>query len=155
MTSLCEDRFICTRSAFFVIQSKYMHFLISLYWGGDCQIHPHHFSKLFYFKNIKLYNANQCVWRRHKNKHWSEWATFEEYWYPLEYKAPLISTSTNFLQPSQIYVMLFFYFYRATLCQRGSCVRVRHKSEFYWNGWTSPAGFWYGSFFRPILHCYK
>ena len=25
-----------------------------------------------------------------KNKHWSEWATFEEYWYTLEYKALLI-----------------------------------------------------------------
>ena len=34
-----------------------MYFLISLYWGGGCQTHPHHFSKLFYFKNIKLYNA--------------------------------------------------------------------------------------------------
>jgi len=29
----------------------------------------------------------------HKNKHWSEWATFEEYWYQLKYKAPLISFS--------------------------------------------------------------
>jgi len=25
---------------------------------------------------------------------------FEEYWYVLEYKAPMVSTSTNFLQPS-------------------------------------------------------
>ena len=24
---------------------------------------------------------------------------FEEYWYALEYKAPMVSTSTNFLQP--------------------------------------------------------
>jgi len=26
----------------------------------------------FYFKNIKLYNANQCILRTHTNKHWSE-----------------------------------------------------------------------------------
>jgi len=32
--------------------------------------------------------------------------TFEEYWYALEYKAPLISTSTNFLQPSLIFFFL-------------------------------------------------
>ena len=37
-----------------------------------------------------------------KNEHWSELATFEEYWYTLEYNAPLISTSTNFLQPTYI-----------------------------------------------------
>jgi len=62
---------------------------------------PSFFKVKFYFKNIKFYHANQCVPRRHKNKHWSEWATFDVYRYALEYKAPLISASTNFLQPSQ------------------------------------------------------
>ena len=32
---------------------------------------------------MKFYDANECVGlpRRHKSKHWSEWASFEEYWY--------------------------------------------------------------------------
>jgi len=56
--------------------------------------HPPSFLEIkFYFKIVKFYIANQCVPRRHKNKHWSERATSEEYWYALEYKAPLISTS--------------------------------------------------------------
>ena len=62
---------------------------------------PSFFEIMLNFKNIKCCNANQCLPRRHKNKHWSEWATFEEHWYALEYKAPLISASTNFLQPSR------------------------------------------------------
>jgi len=33
----------------------------------------HYFLKLNYFKNIKFYYANQCVPRRHKSKHGSEW----------------------------------------------------------------------------------
>jgi len=61
---------------------------------------PSLFEIKSYFKNIKFYYANQCVPRRHKNKYWNKWATSEEYWYALEYKALLISTSTNFLQPS-------------------------------------------------------
>ena len=66
---------------------------------------PHHFSKLnFISKILKFYCANQCISRRHKNKHWSEWATFEEYWHALKYKALLISTSTNFLQPSRNFI---------------------------------------------------
>ena len=40
----------------------------------------------FCFRDITFYNANQCVPRRHENKRWSEWATFEDYWYALEYK---------------------------------------------------------------------
>jgi len=56
---------------------------------GRCEIE-------FYFKNVTFYNVGV-----HKNKHWSEWATFDVYWHALEYKAPLISTSTNFLQPSR------------------------------------------------------
>jgi len=32
-------------------------------------------------------------------------------------------------------------------------VSVCHKSVFYRNGWTNRAGFWHGSFLRPILHC--
>ena len=66
---------------------------------------PHHFSKLnFISKILKFYCANQRVSRRHKNKRWSEWATFEEYWHALKYKALLISTSTNFLQPSRNFI---------------------------------------------------
>ena len=43
--------------------------------------------------------------KKAQNEHWTEClATFEEYCYPdvyaLDYKARLISTSTNFLQPS-------------------------------------------------------
>jgi len=34
-------------------------------------------------------------------------------------------------------------------------VCVCHKSVFYRNGWTNPAGFRHGSFFPPILHCFK
>ena len=30
-------------------------------------------------------------------------------------------------------------------------VSVCHKSEFCWNGWTNRAGFWHGSFIRPML----
>jgi len=84
-----------------LIQLKCMHFKISLYWEGGYapSTDPWFFFKIkFYFKNNKFYTANQCVPRRHKNKHWSESATFEEYWYVLEYKALLISTSINFLQ---------------------------------------------------------
>jgi len=35
------------------------------------------------------------------------------------------------------------------------CLRlsVRHKSVFYQNGRTHPAGFWHVGFFQPILHC--
>ena len=54
-----------------VIQSKCMHFRIHY-------THRHYFSKLNFVKNIKFHNANQCVPRTHKNKHWSEWTTFEE-----------------------------------------------------------------------------
>ena len=36
--------------------------------------------------------------RRYKNKHGSEWTSAEGDWYSLEYKAPLISAITNFLQ---------------------------------------------------------
>ena len=50
--------------------------------------------------------------RTHKNKHWSEWATFEEYWYALEYKASLISTSTSLLQPSQFFTNAQWVVYR-------------------------------------------
>jgi len=65
--------------------------------------YPQHFSKLnFIFLNITFYHANQYIPRRHKNKHWTEWATVEEYWYAFAYKALFISTSSNFLQPSQI-----------------------------------------------------
>ena len=65
---------------------------------------PSFFQIKFYFKNVKFYNANQCVPRRHKNSHLSEWATFEKYWYAQEYKAPLFSTSTNFLQPGRKHI---------------------------------------------------
>jgi len=61
-----------------------MHFKILLYWGTGSappQTPPHHFS--FQKINIKFYHANQCVPRRRKNKHWSEGATFEKYWYAL------------------------------------------------------------------------
>jgi len=59
------------------------------------------FKMKFLFRHLKFDSANQCVPRRHKSKHWSEWASSEKSWYVLEYKAPLISTGTNFLQPSQ------------------------------------------------------
>ena len=58
----------------------------------------------------------QCIPRTHKNKQWSEWVTFEEYWYALEYKAPLISTSTNFLQSSR-YVIILTTLVIITQCQ--------------------------------------
>ena len=32
---------------------------------------------------------------------------------------------------------------------------VRHKSEFYWNGWTNRARFWHVSFLPPVLYCVK
>jgi len=35
-----------------------------------------------------------------KNKHWNERVSTEEYWFVLEYMAPLILTSTNLRQPS-------------------------------------------------------
>jgi len=63
--------------------------------------HPHHFLKLNYISKILCFTMhNQCVPRRHKNKHGSECATFEEYQYALEYKAPLISTSRAYQFPS-------------------------------------------------------
>ena len=34
-------------------------------------------------------------------------------------------------------------------------VSVRHKSEFYRNGWTNRAGFWHVSFLPSILHCFR
>jgi len=73
-------------------------------WVGSVppQIIPPSFFKIkFQFRNRKFYSANQCVPKRHKSKHWSEWARFEESWYELEYKAPLISIGTNFLHSSQ------------------------------------------------------
>ena len=57
------------------------------------RLYPSFFEIRLYFKNMKLYNSIQCVPRRHKNKHRSELASFEEYWYASEYKAPLNSTS--------------------------------------------------------------
>jgi len=33
------------------------------------------------------------------------------------------------------------------------CLSVCHKSEFCWKGWTNWAGFWHGSFLRPIINC--
>ena len=54
-----------------------------------------------FFRILKFYSAYQCVPRRHKSKHWSKWASFEESWYVLEYKAPLISVGINFVQPSR------------------------------------------------------
>jgi len=46
--------------------------------------------------------------------------------------------------------------YRAMLCICGtSHGPVRHKSEFYENGWTNRAGFWHVSFLPPVLHCVK
>jgi len=33
------------------------------------------------------------------------------------------------------------------------CLSVSHKSVFCRNGWTDRAGFWRGSFLRPVLHC--
>ena len=92
----CEDKMS-------LIQSECVYFFKCCYTGEGAAPSPDppsFFEIKFYFKNIKFYHANQCVPRTHKNKYWSEWATFEEYWYALEYKAPLISTSTNFLQPS-------------------------------------------------------
>ena len=35
------------------------------------------------------------------------------------------------------------------------CMSVCHKSEFYRNACTNRAGFWYGSFLPPVLHCVK
>ena len=103
-----------------------MYFKISLYWGGalpPSRPTPRQFSKLsFIFENIKFYSANQCVPRRHKNKHLSEWATFEEYWYALEYEALLISRSTNFLQPSpdDIYLLSYDQLWAASLIGRNA-----------------------------------
>jgi len=54
----------------------------------------------FNFIILKFYSAYQCVPRRRKSKHWSKWASFQESWYILKYKAPLISVGTNFVQPS-------------------------------------------------------
>ena len=69
---------------------------------GLCDLNPASllFEIKFLLKNLKFYRTNQCVPGRHKSKHWSEWASFEEYCNVLEYKAPLISIGTNFLQPS-------------------------------------------------------
>ena len=53
-----------------MLDSVEMHvFLISLYWGGGSAPSPSYFEIKFYFKNMKFYDANQCVSRRHKNKH--------------------------------------------------------------------------------------
>jgi len=83
---------------------------------------PLFFDIKFYLKYIKFYSANQCVPRRHKNKHLSEWATFEEYWYALEYEALLISRSTNFLQPSpyDIYLLSYDQLWAASLIGRNA-----------------------------------
>ena len=103
------DRAICGRGNFMA-----WHAAINIYWWQPDRPAPSRIQMLgrnwkvvvyqvptAHFFEIKFYNANQCLPRRHKSKHWiTEWATFEEYWYALEYKAPLISTSTSFLQPS-------------------------------------------------------
>ena len=53
-------------------------------------------------------------------------------------------------------------FYRAMLSIRRTShgpvsvrLSVRHKSEFYRNGWTNRAGFWHVSFLPPVVHCVK
>jgi len=53
------------------------------------------FEIKFLFKNLKFYFANQSVPvpRRHKSKHWMEWASFEESWYVCT--AILLPTGTN------------------------------------------------------------
>ena len=35
------------------------------------------------------------------------------------------------------------------------CLSVTSKSVYYQHGWRNRAGFWHGSFFPPILHCFK
>jgi len=87
--------------------------------------HPNYYLKLnFLSKNLKFYYVNQCVPRRQKSEHWRKWASVEESWYILEYKAPLISVGTNFLQhspfcrPPASHLMplhIFLYFIRLPL----------------------------------------
>jgi len=108
-----EDHFVNIRLAFFMrIKCLwfsrnacifYILFYLFIYTAlPPTQTSPPSFFEIkFYSKKSTFFYSNQCVPRRHKNKHWREWATFKEYWYALEYKAPFISTSTNFLQPSQ------------------------------------------------------
>ena len=103
MTSLSgEDRLIYICSAFFV-RIKCLWFtwnasIFKFHYTGEEPPHttPHHFKKSnFIFKMAGFCIANQCTPRLHKNKHWRKWASFEAYWYALQYKA----MSTNFLQP--------------------------------------------------------
>jgi len=52
-----------------------------------------------------------CIPRRQKINTEVNEVTFEEYWYALEYKASLISLSTNFLPPSLKYLKQFLVTY--------------------------------------------
>jgi len=66
----------------------------------------HYFLKLNFISKILNFTMQINVYQEGTKVNTEVNETFEEYWYALEYKAPLISTSTNFLQPSLIFFFL-------------------------------------------------
>jgi len=137
---LCIVTVGCNGTVGYHLKKLGTHWNIRLYWF---QLVPISFSLALNFisKILKFYNANQCIPTRQKNKHWREWATSEEYWYALEYKALLISTSTNFLQPvwqaamEQLYTIRYdtrCYFYvrsKADMSQLNIPVKLLTRSH--------------------------
>jgi len=95
-----ENRFVYIRSALFACMNcvciSRNACILKFHYTGEGALPPLQtlppllFEIKFLYINLKLYSANQCMPRRHKSKHRNEWASFEESWYVLEYRAPLI-----------------------------------------------------------------
>jgi len=107
---LGENRFVYIRSALFACMNcvciSRNACILKFHYAGQEAVPPLQtlppllFEIKFLYINLKLYSANQCMPRRHKSKHRNEWASFEDSWYVLEYRAPFDSIGTNFVQPS-------------------------------------------------------
>jgi len=79
-------------------------FIFKFHYTGEvlCRIprpHPHHFSIVIFIFKIWNFTMQISTYQEGTKINRSEWVSFEEYWYVLEYKKPLISTSTSFLPP--------------------------------------------------------
>jgi len=90
-----------------LIQSKCIYFKISLYWAGDTappHTLPHHFLKLNFTSkilNVKMQiNAHQEGTNINSEVNERVLKNIGTHWN----KAPLISMSTNFLQPNQMHI---------------------------------------------------